>query len=115
MLSLKVQTSLKTQDEPCNTNFDAKFIVVDETSRDPVLWVYINNSSGKRSLNPGNKENILKPHDWHVDKEITVAQVLLKQKFPFVDGLEATSIIGPLVSPAFSEFIQVVNTGNHWV
>ena len=61
MLSLKVQTSLKTQDEPCNTNFDAKFIVVDETSRDPVLWVYINNSSGKRSLNPGNKENIFKP------------------------------------------------------
>ena len=61
MLSLKVQTSLKTQDEPCNTNFDAKFIVVDEISRDPVLWVYINNSSGKRSLNPGNKENILKP------------------------------------------------------
>lgn len=61
MLSLKVQSSLKTQDEPCNTNFDAKFIVVDETSRDPVFWVYINNSSGKRSLNPGNKENILKP------------------------------------------------------
>ena len=62
MLSLKVQTSLKTQDEPCNTNFDAKFIVVDETSRDPVLWVYIKYiSRGKRSLNPGNKENILKP------------------------------------------------------
>ena len=61
MLSLKVQTSLKTQGEPCNTNFDAKFIVVDETSRDPVFWVYINNSSGMRSLNPGNKENILKP------------------------------------------------------
>ena len=49
MLSLKVQTSLKTQGEPCNTNFDAKFIVVDETSRDPVFWVYINNSSGMRS------------------------------------------------------------------
>lgn len=57
----------------------------------------------------------MKPHGWHVDKEITVVQVLLRQKFPFVDGLEDTSIIGPLVSPAFSEFIQVVNTGNHWV
>lgn len=57
----------------------------------------------------------VKPHGWHVDKEITVVQVLLRQKFPFVDGLEDTSIIGPLVSPAFSEFIQVVNKGNHWV
>ena len=40
---------------------------------------------------------------------------MLKQKFPFVDGLEDTSTIGPLVSPAFSEFIQVVNKGHHKV
>ena len=111
----QVQNSLKPQDKPYTTSLDSKFIVVNETPPDPDLWVVLTYISGKLCIFPGNKENILKPHDWHVDKEITVAQVLLKQKFPFVDGLEATSIIGPLVSPAFSKFIQVVNTGNHWV
>ena len=111
----QVQNSLKPQDKPYTNSLDSEFIVVDETPPDPDLWVVLTCISGKLSIFPGNKENIQKPHDWHVDKEITVAQVLLKQKFPFVDGLEATSIIGPLVSPAFSKFIQVVNTGNHWV
>ena len=57
----------------------------------------------------------MKPDGWLIEKKTTAAQLLLKQKFPLVDGLEDTSIIGPLVSPAFSEFVQVVNTKNHWV
>lgn len=86
-------------------NFDAKQVVVDETSPDLDLWVYINHSSGKLSLYPGKKENILKPDGWLIEKKTTAAQLLLKQKFPLDDGLEDTSIIGPLVSPAFSEFV----------
>ncbi|PFX22793.1 hypothetical protein AWC38_SpisGene12689 [Stylophora pistillata] len=110
-----VQTSPKSQDQPCTANSDAKFIVVDETSPDPDVWVDIPDSNGKLTLYPGNKENILRPDGWLIDKEVTAAQLLLKEQFPCVNGLEDTSIIGPLVSPTLHEFVQVVNTGNHWV
>ena len=43
------------------------------------------------------------------------AQKLLKMKFPLVDGLEDPAIIGNLVTPATSEFVQIINTGLHWV
>lgn len=110
-----VQTSPKPQDQPCTADSDAKFIVVDEKSPDRDDRVDIPHSNGKLTLYSGNKGNILRPEDWLMDKEVTAAQLLLKQQFPYVDGLEDTSIVDPLVSPAFSEFVQVVNTGNHWV
>ena len=36
-------------------------------------------------------------------------------KFPFVDGLHDPVATGALVAPAISEFVQIVNTGNHWI
>ena len=45
-----------------------------------------------------------------MDKEVTAAQLLSKQQFPYVDGLEDTSIVDPLVSPAFSEFFLKLST-----
>ena len=41
--------------------------------------------------------------------------MLLKRDYPFVDGLCDPAIKGSLVVPATSEFIQIINTGNHWV
>ena len=35
--------------------------------------------------------------------------------FPYVDGLHDPAIKGLLVVPATSEFIQILNTGSHWV
>ena len=44
--------------------------------------------------------------------EIHAGHLLLKAKFPFVDGLHDTAITGTLVTPAISEFVQIINTGN---
>ena len=41
--------------------------------------------------------------------------MLLKRDFPFVDGLGDPAINGSLVVPATSDFIQIINTGAHWV
>ena len=41
--------------------------------------------------------------------------MLLKRDYPFVDGLCDPAIKGSLIVPATSEFIQIINTGNHWV
>lgn len=92
----QVQNSLKPQDKPYTTSLDSKFIVVNETPPDPDLWVVLTCISGKLSIFPGNKENILKPHDWHVDKEITVAQVLLKQNFPLLMVLKPLQLLALL-------------------
>ncbi|RMX51826.1 hypothetical protein pdam_00019876 [Pocillopora damicornis] len=40
-------------------------------------------------------------------------QLLLKTKFPFVDGLHDPAIAGTLVAPGISEFVQIINTGNY--
>ena len=41
--------------------------------------------------------------------------MFLKRDFPFVDGLGDPAINGSLVVPATSDFIQIINTGGHWV
>jgi len=43
------------------------------------------------------------------------AQNLLKIEFPLVNGLQEPALIGNLVTPSPSEFIQIINTGLHWV
>ncbi|CAH3124470.1 unnamed protein product, partial [Pocillopora meandrina] len=58
---------------------------------------------------------ILNKITWLCDSEIHAGQILLKQKFPLVDGLRDPVIVGALVTPAISEFVQIINTGSHWV
>jgi len=82
---------------------------------DPQIWLEIQHSDGKFTLYPGNKENILKDDGWLCDSEITAGQLLLKHQFSHVDGLRDSAIIGPLVTPVKSEFVQIINTGSHWV
>jgi len=52
---------------------------------------------------------------WLADSEIHAGQLLLKKHFPYVDGLHDPAIKGSLVVPATSEFVQILNTGSHWV
>ena len=40
---------------------------------------------------------------------------MLKRHLPLVYGLHNPAITGPMVIPATSEFIQIVNIGAHWV
>jgi len=39
----------------------------------------------------------------------------VKIRFSLIDGLEDPATAGTLVTPAISEFVQVINTGSHWV
>ena len=69
----------------------------------------------KLNLYIENKTRILQKTTWLSDSEIHAGQMLLKRDYPFVDGLCDPAIKGSLVVPATSEFIQIINTGNHWV
>lgn len=40
--------------------------------------------------------------------------MLLKKSYPQVDGQHDPAITGQLVTPATSEFVQVINVGDHW-
>ena len=57
----------------------------------------------------------MKKTNWLYDSEIHAGQLLLKTKFPCVDGLHDPAIAGTLMAQAISEFVQIINTGNHWV
>ena len=69
----------------------------------------------KQILDPPLKPIFLVPPDALTDSEVEAAEDLLKSQFPLVDGLEDPSIVGDLVTPAASEFVQIINTGSHWV
>jgi len=91
--------------------------VIDDDAQDPNVWIHHNDStSGRKTmLYADSKTNIINPGAWLADSEVEAAQNLLKMKFPLIDGLEDPAIAGTLVTPAISEFIQVINTGSHWV
>ena len=57
----------------------------------------------------------MKKTHWFFDTEIHAGQILLTEKFPFVDGLCDPAVKGELVVPAVGEFVQVINAGSHWV
>ena len=61
------------------------------------------------------KSNILDKTGWLYDSEIHAGQSLLKRDFPMVDGLHDPAVRGASVTPAASEFIQIINVGRHWV
>lgn len=75
-------------DHPYTTVSNADVIVVDETSPDPDVWVEIPHSNGKLTLYPANKDNILSPDGWLIDKEITASQILLKNNFLMLMALK---------------------------
>ncbi|XP_044179160.1 uncharacterized protein LOC122960771 [Acropora millepora] len=95
-------------------------IIIDENSPDPPSWVtmancYPDDPECKLDLYTQNKARILQKTMWLSDSEIHAGQMLLKRDFPFVDGLVDPAIKGSLVVPATSDFIQIINTGSHWV
>ena len=95
-------------------------IIIDENSPDPPSWLTIENCDAedpnyKLNLYIENKTRFLQKTTWLSDSEIHAGQMLLKRDYPFVDGLCDPAIKGSLVVPATSEFIQIINTGNHWV
>ena len=92
-------------------------IVVDDSS--PV-WLSMHNSisddpESKVTLYRETKTRMLHNGTWLSDTEVHAGQILLKRDFPLIDGLHDPVIQGSLVTPATSEFVQVVNTGSHWV
>ena len=92
--------------------------MVDDNSPDTKSWVHIQDPSDPKStltLYEDARGHILRKTNWLCDSEIHAGQLLLKAKFPFVDGLHDPAITGTLVAPAISEFVQIINTGNHWV
>ena len=93
-------------------------ITVDENSPDPETWLTIQNSehpNSKVTLYQVSKSNILNKSGWLSDSEVHAGQMLLKMEFPLVDGLCEPAVRGDLVTPAFSEFVQIINTGAHWI
>ena len=95
-------------------------IIVDENSPDPSSWVTIANyypddPDCKLDLYTENKARILQKTTRLSDSEIHAGKMFLKRDFPFVDGLGDPAINGSHVVPATSDFIQIINTGAHWV
>ena len=104
----------------CVPSSTASPIIIDDNSPDPRSWVAIENCCSddpddKFVLYLESKSSILKKNYWLTDSEIHAGQLLLKKDFPYVDGLHDPAIKGSLVVPATSEFIQILNTGSHWV
>lgn len=101
----------------CN-ELGKSFILVDESSPDPKTWLSLNDPDcpgAMITLYQASKKNILDKKGWLTDSEIHAGQVLLKTEFPLVDGLCDPAVKGDLVTPAISEFVQIVNIGAHWV
>ena len=95
-------------------------VVDDDDSQDSVTWLTIDNNSSydpqsKLILYKDSRDSILKHTYWLHDSQIYTGQILLKRHFPLVNGLHNPAITGPMVIPAKSEFIQIVNIGAHWV
>ena len=116
-----------TDEHNCNSPCDpvipsckSPVIIVNDDSPDPPLWVKLENCNpddpeSKLILYHASKSSILNKTSWLTDSEIHAGQLLLKKELPFLDGLNDTTITGSHVVPARSDFVQIVNTGSHWV
>ena len=109
-----------SQCDPIIPSRASPVIVINDDSSDPPLWVKLENCNpddpeSKLILYQASKSSILHKTSWLTDSEIHAGQLLLKKEFPFLDGLNDTSITGSHVVPARSDFVQIVNTGSHWV
>ena len=93
-------------------------IVIDDNSPDPPPWLTIESCcAGDPSVHlyMETKTRILKRTTWLSDTELHAGQLLLKSMFPYIDGLSDPAVKGSLVIPVTSEFVQILNTGSHWV
>ena len=92
-------------------------IVIDDNSPDPEKWISYRNDELDTDIQlyMVSKVNTLQTSAWLSDTEIQAGQQLLKEQFPFVDGLRYPSIVGDLITPCKSTFVQTMNTGGHWV
>lgn len=93
-------------------------LVIDDDHPNPSVWLNIDNSSpedpqSKLVLYSESKPSILRRAYWLHDSEIYAGEILLKRPFPLIDGLNDAAQIGPLVVPAMSEFVQIINVGAH--
>ncbi|CAB4019209.1 Calcium-responsive transcription factor, partial [Paramuricea clavata] len=107
-----VSTNLSVESPP--------YITIDENSPDPVVWTSIENSYDTGDEVPlvlysTTKPRLLDKHTWLNNTEICAGQALLKNKFPKIDGLRDPTKYCLEVAPAKSPFIQLLNTGGHWV
>ena len=109
--------NLSEASPPPTSNKKDNKVIIDENSSDPDIWIdYRDQTAGNKiTLYADSKKLILNPRGWLHDSEVEAAQKLLKMKFPLFDGLEDPAITGNLVTPATSEFVQIINTGLHWV
>ena len=76
-------------------------IIIDDNSPDPNIWLDIEDPEDPDAhfiLYQDARANILKKTTWLCDSEIHAGQLLLKSKFPLVDGLHNPSISGELVT-----------------
>ena len=118
MLNESRQQQLRMQNKSLKKKvprIQGRAIFVSETSPIPTVWISHQNASGHRqiTLYSSSKCNILSSTGWLTDSQVEAAQDLLKSQFPLVDCLEDPSIVGDLVTPAASEFVQIINTGSH--
>ena len=107
-----VSTNLSIESSP--------YITIDENSPDPVVWTSIENSYDTGDEVPlvlysTTKPRLLDKHTWLNNTDICAGQALLKNKFPNIEGLRDPSKYCLEVAPAKSPFIQLLNTGGHWV
>ena len=95
-----------------------KVVEITEDSPDPEYWI---NFKGKDAddtviiLYQSSKENILSSDEELSDSEIYAGLQLLKRQFPMIGGLRDPAVNGDLVTPEKYEFVQVINSGGHWV
>ena len=109
--------TIKKDDKKTSSSSPPVTHIINDNSPDPKAWVKLMDPQTSISfvLYQDARDNILKKTHWLFDSEIHAGQILLKEKFPFVDGLCDPAVKGELVVPAVSEFVQVINTGSHWV
>lgn len=94
-------------------------MVVDDNSPDPQQWIKFSDTivdDTHFTFYQGSKSNIANPNGRLMDSEIHAAKQLLKTQLPHLDGLNDPDILsGDLVTPAVTQFVQIINTGGHWV
>ena len=90
-------------------------VVVDSNTPEAKYWIHHNLNNKAVYLYDESRERI-QSGGWLADSEVSAAQQMLKNQFPLVDGLRDTSVVtGDLTTPCTSQFVQILNTGGHWV
>lgn len=94
--------------------------VISDDTLGPTIWLTLrhvdtDDPKSKLTLLQEHKSNILDKKGWLFDTEIQAGQILRKKQFPLIDSLHDPSVKGHLVEPASTEFVQIVDVGEHWL